>query len=112
MKDEYDKEASFNSKLLSANSIANKSSKRHMLLDNSSKLSISKLDDSNKLFLNSQNIFSSLNQQQNNSFGKNKLSINHFPILTKSQELEKNAMKHISIKNQNEPKKNKFYKSK
>ena len=105
MKDEYDKEASFNSKLLSANSIANKSSKRHMLLDNSSKLSISKLDDSNKLFLNSQNIFSSLNQQQNNSFGKNKLSINHFPILTKSQELEKNAMKHISIKNQNEPKK-------
>ena len=102
MKDEYDKDASFNSKLLSANSIANKSSKRNMLLDNSSKLSISKLDDSNKLFLNPQNIFSSLNPQHSNSFYNNKLSINHFPILTKSQELEKNAMKHLSIKNQNE----------
>ena len=105
MKDEYDKEASYNSKLLSGNSIANKSSKRHMLLDNSNKSSISKLDDSNKLFLNSQNIFSSLNKQQNNSLSNNKLNINHFPILTKSQELEKKSLKHISsLQNQNESK--------
>ena len=49
MNNEYDKEESFNNKLLSANSLANRSIKRHILLDNSSKLSFNKIDDSNNI---------------------------------------------------------------
>ena len=95
MNNEYEKEESLNNKLLSVNSLANRSSKRHILLDNSSKLSFSKIDDSNNLFLNSPNLFASLNKPQHNSVINNKLTLNQFPILQKSQELEKQG-NHIS----------------
>ena len=102
MNNEYEKEESLNNKLLSVNSLANRSSKRHILLDNSSKLSFSKIDDSNNLFLNSPNLFASLNKPQHNSVINNKLTLNQFPILQKSQELEKQG-NHISPrKNQTE----------
>ena len=104
MNNEYDKEESLNNKLLSINSLANRSSKRHILLDNSSKLSFSKIDDSNNVFLNSPNLFASLNKPHNNSVINNKLTLNQFPILQKSQELEK-QQNHISPrKNQTETK--------
>ena len=104
MNNEYEKEESLNNKLLSVNSLANRSSKRHILLDNSSKLSFSKIDDSNNLFLNSPNLFASLNKPQHNSVINNKLTLNQFPILQKSQELEKQG-NHISPrKNQTETK--------